>query len=379
MRPRLNARRWRTAILRSGLLALSLLASGSTAAAQGARPAGESAGLAQGWTMVSKGQTEAAATLAADLLERYPRSSAVLALAIDAAMARAGSTAGLDVYERWLANRSAEDGFTLRRVAAAHLREAARDDRLKLVKFRAAEALAADGDQEFAAAMGRNAGGQGPADDPAIDSLLSALSSPMPNKAAVIAGLTQTASPRATAPLIGLLGDPDPVTRAAAADALGTLGATAAIPQLKTLLNDPVFPVHLSAAAALLALKDTTGLPWLRQLQSSEHAGVRLAAVQASRTQPDQVWLDTVRALSAEADPEIRRPAAVLLAPHDPAAARAILEPMLADPNPAQREAAAASFLGDVVSDFPTLRKSLRDPDPGTRVQAASRILRLTR
>jgi HEAT repeat protein len=82
-------------------------------------------------------------------------------------------------------------------------------------------------------------------------------------------------------------------------------------------------------------------------------------------------------------DPLARLRAAQLLVTHgaDAAAARAVLESALADPNPALRLAAARTIeqvprevLG---TDIPSLRRLLRDADGHVRIVAAGALLRL--
>jgi HEAT repeat protein len=375
-------------IVRAGLLRvfilMALIAIPGRVSAQ--TVSSESAALAQGWALVAKGDAAGAMAIASDLVTRYPRSAAVLAFVVEAAIARGGSAAGLDAYEHWLGKKTAEDGYALRRVAHALLKESvtAQDRRVRLL---AVQALQADGDSAADAALRADAPAGAQPDRPAgssgeaksVDALIATAQMPVGNRSAAIAGLAKSGSPRATKALFALLSDPDPVVRAAAADAVGSSGRKEAIPQLKRLLNDPVFTVHLSAAGALLALDDTTGLTWLRDLQGSEHAGIRLAAAQVLKDDADANWMDTVRALTTDRDPEIRRQAAELIAPHDPAAAERVLEPMLQDPNPAQREAARGSFIRHVASDFAALRPFLRSSDHTERVEAAGRILLLTR
>lgn len=340
--------------------------------------------LAQGWSLLSQGEAAKASAVAAESMQRFPRSVAVLSLAVEVEISRGGAAAGLSLYDRWLGKRRVEDAYVLRQIARAFLRQIVKAENMSLARLRAIEVLTADGDTDVGGATdpgsvaeaGRQAGAAG---ERAVDSLVAALDGPIAGKSRAIQALARSRSPRAVKPLIDVLADSDPLARAAAADALGKIGSADAVPALKGLLNDPVFPVHLSAAGALLALKDTSGLAWLRQLRASEHAGVRLAAVQAAASDADAEWMKVVRSLTKDDDPEIRRQAAVLLAPHDPEAARAALEPLLKDPNPAQREAAAASYLEFAVTDFAVLRRFLRTGEELARVNAAARILELTR
>jgi len=375
------------------LLVLILLGSSAVVSAQGPAPRQaaiplEAAAIAQGWSLLAQGNTAKASALAAELVSQYPRSAAVVAFAVDANIAHAGATAALDAYERWLDRKKTDDGYALRRVARALLRDLARGAGDRTARVEALDALIADGDADLPIALDPNDASTGLPEagvlaslgnEAAIKSLIAELNNPAGNRRVALAGLAKSRSPLAEKPLIGLLADPDPFFRGAAADALAKLGATQAVASLKPLLNDRVFSVHLSAAGALLTLKDTSGLAWLRELEASEHPGVRLAAAQATRNDPHAGWLPLVRALATDSDPLIRWQAAELLAPHDPDSAKATLEALLQDTNPAVREAAGRSYVQAATSDFAALRRFLRDADSGMRLRAAGRILELTR
>jgi HEAT repeat protein len=344
----------------------------------------ETAELARGWALLAQGDAAKAAALANELIKKNPRSIAIASFAVETEVSRRGSLAGLGAYERWLQTRTLEDGYLLRRIARALLFETIRN-RQDPAGPAAIDALVADGEPRDAVEASdatpgsASASGAAKQDAAAVNELLAVLAQPMGNKASAIRALVRMRSQRAVKPLIGLLDDEDPATRAAAAQGLGELQAAEAVPGLQPLLNDPVFNVKLTAASALVALKDTTAVPWLRELQSSEHAGVRIAAARAMRTQPDAAWVELLRGLTKDSDPEVRREAAELIAPHDPETARAALEPLLNDANPAEREAATNSYLQYAVTDFAALRRFLRDTDSGARVRAAARVLELTR
>ena len=371
-------------------LVLILLSSSGIVSAQSNAPrtaSPEAAAVAQGWSLLAQGNAAKAAALSAELLPQYPRSAAVLAFAVDANIAQAGAAAGLDAYERWLGRKTTDDGYALRRVAHALLREFASDPKDRAARLEAIDALLADGDAGIPALDAKDAAGGIPeagvlaslGDEQAIKSLIAELNNPAGNKRVVLAALARSRSPLAVKPVTAVLADPDPFLRGAAAEALAKLGATETVDSIKPLLNDPVFSVHLSAAASLLALKDTSGMAWLRGLETSEHAGVRLAAAKATRTDPHAGWLPLVRALANDTDPVIRWQAAELLAPHDPEGAKAALEPLLEDANPAIREAASRSYVQAATSDFAALRRFLRHADSAMRLRAAGRILELTR
>lgn len=374
------------------LLLVALLGSRELVLAQAAAPrtapAREAAAVAQGWSLLAQGNAAKAAALSAELVSQYPRSAAVIALTVEANIAHAGASAALDAYERWLDRKRTDGAYALRRIAHAVLRDVAGDPKDRTARLEALDALIADGDADLPIAADLNDPAIGLPEagvlaslgnEEAIRSLVAELDNPAGNRRMAIAGLAKSRSPLAIKPLVGLLADPDPFLRGAAAEALGKLGATQAISSIKPLLSDRVFSVHLSAAAALLALKDTSGMAWLRELEASEHAGVRLAAAQATRNDPHAGWLPLVRSLAQDSDPLIRWQAAELLAPHDPDSAKATLEALLQDTNPAVREAAGRSYAQTVTGDFAALRRFLRDADTGIRVRAAARILELTR
>jgi len=277
--------------------------------------------------------------------------------------------AGLDAYERWLERRTSEDGYALRRVAQAALREIARTDSAN--RREAVAVLTADGDAGASALI--------PADAANVDTLLSQAGLPGPGRRNVLVALGRSGDRRALAPLRQAVSDPDPIVRAAAADALGSLGEPQAVTALKPLLHDPVFTVRVSAALALEALHDDSAKPFLRDVANNSHAAIKVIGLRALKDDPAGDWLSAVQDLTTSEDPEVRREAAVLLAPHDPERAAATLKALLNDANPAIREVATASYIQAAVGDLSALRGYLRQDDRATRMRAAGRILELMR
>jgi len=149
---------------------------------------------------------------------------------------------------------------------------------------------------------------------------------------------------------------------------------------LRTLLSDSSAFVRTHAARALFRLGDMSGLPLLQQLAAGDIPSGRIAAAEAMSTSPDPTWMSLVRDLTSSPEPEIRVQAARLLAPHDPESAKRVLEAASADPNIAIREMATRA-LPEVLtaSDLTALRQLLHGGDALARVQAAARILTLTR
>jgi HEAT repeat protein len=176
-----------------------------------------------------------------------------------------------------------------------------------------------------------------------------------------------------------LLQDPRPEHRAAAAEALGRLGARQAIPQIRSLLAETSGPpmLRMAAAGALLQLGDDSGVSTLEGWMSSPVPGMRAGAAKGLAPRADAGWAATVRALGDEADPTIRIEAAKLLSAVDPEGARVILDRLLADKDMAVRELAGSVTVA-LPTDLARLRGLLR-VGTVTRVRAAERLLELTR
>jgi HEAT repeat protein len=344
--------------------------------------------IAQAWALLAQGDSARAASLAANLLVEYPRNVSILALAIEAEVARTGAMAGLDTYERWLGTRKLDDGYALRRVARALLRDALQSHTAGPARLDALKALAADGDAAARSELEKAAfGGNAPeagilasiGDARGVNIVIAQLNSTAGIKTRAIGALAESRSPLAVQALLPVLADPAPENRAAAADALGKLRATQAIPRIKPLLEDKNFTVHLLAAGALYRLGDMSGANFLQELQGSEHAGLRLSAAEATSSSPDPAWQNLVRGLTQDTQPEIRTRAAQLIAPYDPDLARATLERVLGDDNVAIRQLASTVYVQNVAGDFAVLRRFLRSADMQIRAQAGGRILELTR
>jgi HEAT repeat protein len=378
-------------LLRSSILIIALFTAmlpvPASAQAQAASRA-EAAILAEGWTLLAKGDAAGAALLASKVLAQNPNSTAAVALAVECGIALGGSSGGLGAYEKWLGNRKVDDAYVLRGVARALLVEASGQKQNATARLDALKALAADGDSTAAAALeaalvsNRFAETRALAslgDDRAVKNLIAQLGSMPGSKTAIIDALGDTGNKLAVPPLKSLLLDENDLNRAAAADALGRLGATDAIPLLKPLLKDQIFAVKLKAAGALFRLNDSSGLPFLTEVAGSEHAAIRVAAARELAAQPDVGWQAMVRGLTGDPDPVVRMEAARLIAPYDQPLAKSVLDGLLRDSNIGIREAASGVLVERVASDFATLRQLLHSGDLTVRVKAAGRILELTR
>ena len=384
---------WRAPVRCALALVLGILAvplSAAPASTQSGRDAPKAAGperlLAQGWAALAEGEAAAASALAAKALALAPASVAAAGLAVEAEIARGGPEAGLAVYERWLGGRRVDAAYLLRRVATAYLASAVRQRDGALARVEALKALVADGDPDARASLAA-AGPTGVlearllaslGDETAVRTLIAQLQS-IPDKRGTIDALVESGSPLARGPLMEMLGDIRDEHRAAAADALGRLGAREAIDRIKPMLEDGSFPVRMTAARALYQLGDDSGATLLDQLLLSEHAAVRMGAAEALSVRPGGAWLSVARALADDPDQSVQLQAARLLAPYDRELAERVLTRLRQSENPAVREEAGKVLAERVANDFATLRRLLRSGEPVTAVRAAARILELTR
>ena len=352
----------------------------------GTLSAEQAASIAHGWALLSQGNAAEASARAAQILTSDPRNMGALLLAIEAQFLRAGAAAGLQEYERWLAQRPLEEPGVLRRIARAILREEANQRQDARARNEALRALAEDRDTtvfvELAGTEGESLSTRllAEAGDPkAINALVAQMKSGVADPALALPALARSGSSLAVAPSLAHLGDPRQEVRCAAAEALGMVGGQAQIPRLQALLNDPSSYVRIKAAAALFRLEDDSGVPLLRELLQNDSAASRLVAAEALAARPDPAWLATVRGLVDAAEPEVRVAAAKLLAPHDAERARGVLEQLSSHDNIAIRELAADARPLAAGRDLTALRQLLGASERLTRVGAAARVLAVTR
>src|SRR5262249_23934438 len=132
-----------------------------TARPQTAAETAEAAQLATGWAALGQGDAARAASIGSSLLTANPRSRGALALVMQAEIVRGGSAAALDAYERWLAGKRLDDGYALRAVSTALLKEAVANTAPAAAAARreAFEALADDGETDVVLALARTSTG----------------------------------------------------------------------------------------------------------------------------------------------------------------------------------------------------------------------------
>jgi len=233
-----------------------------------------------------------------------------------------------------------------------------------------------------AASSGQNAGLRDAvrlAEPQAISRVSARLKSAGADKIRDIQLLGESASPLAVPALLPFLKDPAEQVRSNAARALGRTGSATAVTGLEPALKDPHGIVRADAAAALYRLGSAAGIAVLEEYASSEEPGLRKFAAQAMAVRPDERWLALVRGLLSAPDPMDRLDAATLLAPHDPVAARSVLEQLAADPNLGVQEATELVRAELVSTSLSDLRGLLRSRNLMARVRAGGRILALTR
>jgi HEAT repeat protein len=349
----------------------------------------EAAKITSGWALIAQGRQQEAVDYALSVLTQFPRSPAALTLAIEAVIAGRGAFSSLDVYERWLDGRAADEPFVLRRISAAFLFEWARQTTDVTARMDALKALVGEGVTEAAAVLADGAGAGGIAESralvalgnaQAIDRTVSQMKAAPGLKLTQILTLAESRSPLVVQPLVDVLGDEKPENRAAAADALGRIGRQEAVAPLKARLDDADGRVRLSVAGALLRLGDSSGIELVRGLAASEFALVRRSAAILLASQPDDAWKALVRGLASDPDPSIRVDAARLLAPHDPEFSQILLDGLLNDANPEIRDRAGLAMAETApVTSLPALRRLMRVGSGRVRVAAADRVLKATR
>lgn len=387
-------------VLTVGLMLLVLTASRASAqqapaaspTTPGAMTVEERTLIAQGWALLAQGLLNDAQVKAAKALEASPKNPSALVLAVEVAVTRGGSQAGLAQYEQWVAQRM-EEPIVVRRIAAALLKEGATQTSDGAARLEALRALAGDGDSWASAQLSAAANGENGAperrmlasigDERAVTALIADLKNGTANMVATIETLGRSGSKLAVQPLVDVLQNQSPELRGAAAEGLGRLGTTLGsydlIPKLKPLLQDRTSFVRVRAAGALYGLNDQTGLPILQELLQAEQSTSRLIALQAMSSRPDAVWLEQLQRLATAPEPEVRVGVARLLAPHDPQGSRRILEGVMNDPNPALREMASDVMGAVEATDLPTLRRLMKSNDRLTGVRAAARVLTVLR
>lgn len=338
------------------------------AAAAGAQPADDHAVLGRAHAAMAAGRAAEAEALASQILARQPRHHGAALVAVEAAASR-DARAGLQLYEKWLAAVRHEDAFMLEPVALVVLRTLARgkggaaDEATRLLSELDGATARPAGDA--ADERGRELAGQLAQADGA-------------NPLLTLRELVRTGYAAASPQVVPLLGHAAPDVRAAAAEALGALGAADAVPALQALLKDPASEVRSAAAIALHRLGDPAGDDQLSRLLASGIPDLQLQAAEGMGNDPPSAWTPYVEPLLRADAPMTRLAAARLMLEVDPERAGAVIGGLLSDPNPVVAGELARALVGEGLRDLATIRKLLGHGSPDARFQGALALFRLT-
>ncbi len=343
-----------------GATALVILSAPPVARAQA--PADHQA-ISRAYAALAQGRAAEAARIADELLRQSPRDHAGATIAVLAA-ASSGAAAALDAYERWLDASRHEDAFILEPVARAILQEIAAsrgpfdaeaNERLAASRKDGAETDIAEG-RRIAADLGRKDSG---------------------NPVLLMRALAKTRYAEGASAVVPLLGHEVPDVRAAAAETLGVLGATAAVPALQAALQDRASEVRGAAAMALHRLGDPSGDDLLSRSLTSGIPDLQIQAAEAMANDPPSSWAPYVEPLLAAEAPLTRLHAARLLLPVQPERAGPVLQELLAHPNPVIAGELARTMVQAGLEDVATIRRLLRHSVPEVRLEGATALLRL--
>ena len=345
--------------------------------------------LAEGWSSLAAGKSDAAVKAADKLLVRRPWNHAALALKIEG-LATRDVLAGLDAYEAWQKNRGPEDVGLLEPIARAIVLDVARRgdpdlrrEAVRLLREARVTVPPADATRDSPDSVMADAALAAQGDAAAARRLEAAAAQPSgPNRTRIIEAL-ETAGPAGTKALITILGAPSSgPERGLAAAALGRMRAEPARPALLQAIKDPDPFVRVSSAVALARMGDDTGRSMVEDLLASPVPDLRIMAAEAWNGQPGP-WVEAIRPLLDNPDGLVRFQAAELVAPVDPEAARRVLEDAATNENPAIRAEAGriATSLASQTSgaDLAALRRLLRDSDMTVRLRAAGAVLAASR
>ena len=185
---------------------------------------------------------------------------------------------------------------------------------------------------------------------------------------------------RALMPLLALLKDPQPYTRAFAAKGLGAMKDRAAVAALIPLASDPDRSLAIESIRALGRLADpSAAAPLVRIVQNAKaEPHVRLEAVTALGALRADGVSDTLIDVLGDPSPAIRSAAIRSMAQFDPEGFVTVLSGLDPDPNWSVRSALAAA-LGGLAPEagLPRLRMMLSDQEPKVLPSVLASIAKL--
>lgn len=310
--------------------------------------------LATGWDALAAGRAADAEAAADTVLRAGHARHDATTLKIRARLMAGHVDGALGAYDEW-SQGTRQDVFLLQPIAGGVLVSLAESKQAD-VRLAALAELAKNGDAAARAALEQvktvdaDAALAALGDASAIARLREQIARPAPgvDQLGVIDALVAAKATDAIPDLASALDParPGPV-RAAAADGLGALGAAEAAPKLRELLKESDGVISNAAAMALARLGDAAGLAVVTQMETSPVISVRLAAADVTAgTSASGAWVPVATDALRDPDPGTRLAAASLLMRNgvNVTAAQAALRAMLADTNPALRQIAARTL-----------------------------------
>jgi HEAT repeat protein len=362
----------------------------SSARAQAA-PDAVAARLVQARDAQDAGRTSDVLSLTEDIVRTAPGNREAVALRLNALIADKQLRRASAEYARYVAAVGTEDAQLLATLARAELWALSGSETGLQLRSLALERLARHGDAKALQALRAAATSDratvaerlnadlslarlGERD--ATDRLLKLAELPeLHDRTPVVEALEAAGSRSAQPWILQTLNDGNPLTRAAAARALGSLKAIETISRLREMLKDSVFLVRLSAAISLKRLGDQSADALLDGWLQSDLTDVRLMAAEAYADSLTREWVKALTPVLQGSNEMGRLKAAELLRHQEPARSRSIVVEAVRSPNPAVRNEASRLLEWTTPYDLKLLRELLDDDSPWVRLHAAGALL----
>ena len=213
-------------------------------------------------------------------------------------------------------------------------------------------------------------------DSRAIPGLIGALKDRDPRvRAAAAESLAEFEDPRAISPLADLLSDESTDVKQSALDALSHFDDNLPAAPILRLLNDPDADVRHNAAHLAGKLRDRSATGALAKLVGDPSPDVRQAAIESIGELGDPAASVALVPALSDADPNVREQALDAFENLKAPIASATLISLMRDRDPDVRQK-AAHIAGDrsMVVAVPTLRQMLEDPNPDVRQTAVDAL-----